>query len=143
MNSSAGEARAAKILSNVMDARRKLEEDAEVTAAAAAGLPGAGAAIAAAAAGDAAGNGLRGRLEEAMAVAEVSNGFGEEMWRQAPAAAFIVVLCFFGNPHPIHLFSSVVLAGPGGKCLGSFDIEEDVFRCLLRRLRLCSNCFCA
>lgn len=79
MNSSAGEARAAKILSNVMDARRRLEEDAEVAVAAAVTVvPGEGGedmgqegGAAAVVVDDAAGAGLRGRLEEAMAVAEV------------------------------------------------------------------------
>ncbi len=82
MNASAGEARAAKLLSNVMDARRKLEEDAgeglEAAAAAAAAAGGGGrrsaepsAAVAPATAEDASVSALRGRLEEAMAVAEV------------------------------------------------------------------------
>lgn len=100
MNSSAGEARAAKLLSNVMDARRRLEEDAEVVGAvtAASGAhgvhAGTGAAAAAAAAGvdDAAGAGLRGRLEQAMAVAEVRGLFLEREGGGGGVALFF----FFG-----------------------------------------------
>ncbi|CAM9589564.1 unnamed protein product, partial [Ectocarpus sp. 8 AP-2014] len=68
MNASAGEARAARLLSNVLDARRRLEEDAEEALL----RPGDTVSRAAAAANGLSVSGLRERLEEAVAVAEAS-----------------------------------------------------------------------
>ncbi|CBJ26556.1 hypothetical protein Esi_0034_0165 [Ectocarpus siliculosus] len=66
MNASAGEARAARLLSNVLDARRRLEEDAEEALL----RPGDTVSKAAATADGLSISGLRERLEEAVAVAE-------------------------------------------------------------------------
>ncbi|CAN0309047.1 unnamed protein product, partial [Ectocarpus sp. 13 AM-2016] len=68
MNASAGEARAARFLSNVLDARRRLEEDAEEALL----RPGDTVSRAAATADGLSVSGLRERLEEAVAVAEAS-----------------------------------------------------------------------
>ncbi|CAM9265704.1 unnamed protein product [Ectocarpus sp. 12 AP-2014] len=68
MNASAGEARAARLLSNVLDARRRLEEDAEEALL----RPGDPVSRAAATADGLSISGLRERLEEAVAVAEAS-----------------------------------------------------------------------
>ncbi|CAN0316438.1 unnamed protein product [Ectocarpus sp. 6 AP-2014] len=68
MNASAGEARAARLLSNVLDARRRLEEDAEEALL----RPGDTVSRAAATAESLSISGLRERLEEAVAVAEAS-----------------------------------------------------------------------
>lgn len=71
MNASAGDARAARLLSDVLDARRRLEEDAEEALL----RPGDTVSRATAAADGMSVSGLRERLQEAVAVAEVW-GFG-------------------------------------------------------------------
>lgn len=67
MSASAGEARAARLLYNVLDARRRLEEDAEEALL----RPGDTVSRAAATADGLSVSGLRERLKEAVAVAEV------------------------------------------------------------------------
>ncbi|CAN0262258.1 unnamed protein product, partial [Ectocarpus fasciculatus] len=68
MNASAGDARAARLLSDVLDARRRLEEDAEEALL----RPGDTVSRATAAADGMSVSGLRERLEEAVAAAEAS-----------------------------------------------------------------------